>query len=565
MLNVQNQYSNYLKEAVEMLNNSGIDIEIAKGLETTINKAELLIPFIGTFSAGKSTLLNLLLEKQALPIDITPETDLATELRYSEEERVEVITEDGHIERFSLERMQDIKSRSAEFNHLRMYLDSEILRSIAPLIPVDMPGFDSTLENHHKAISRYINQGSHYIVVTSAEDGGLTKSLERQLDSINSAGTSFSIFVSKTNLRSQEQVEDVIDNINIQVEGVFDEDPVVIPVGNVDGETLRTHISSIDPENLFKAVYSPYVKEEHRRLVENLNLSIASLEKTSDENIEAIDELREHVKKLSKKRDQLIRDARNKYSDQGVKRCSDAVERALMDESENLINIAISGNQDAFGKAVAEISQSSLMREVGRYMEDIEERVAKDLTVELNGLNRTMSGFAVGDEWADDFGSRAKTGLDMARPVLDTAAEYMSGKTGTVYRAVTTTLAVTTGVVFPVVEIIIIFLPDLLKFISRKSQEQEMRDKVVNDVIPRVKRDIEPKLRELVNEQTNALIKDISDEFESEIQEKEKLLSMREAQRQENSEERAARIEGLEKAREELRKCASKNVYGEVA
>ena len=90
-------------------------------------ETELVIPVIGAFSAGKSSLLNQLMGKDILPVGIAPETELATELRYSAEPYLLAIKPDGVKERFPIEALNTINRRSSEFSHLRLYFDSEAL------------------------------------------------------------------------------------------------------------------------------------------------------------------------------------------------------------------------------------------------------------------------------------------------------------------------------------------------------------------------------------------------------------------------------------------------------
>ena len=49
-------------------------------LELNIKNQELLVPIIGGFSSGKSSLINSFLETNVLCVNITPETAIATEL-----------------------------------------------------------------------------------------------------------------------------------------------------------------------------------------------------------------------------------------------------------------------------------------------------------------------------------------------------------------------------------------------------------------------------------------------------------------------------------------------------
>ena len=49
-------------------------------MQESVAEQELLVPIVGEFSAGKSTMINTLWGDCVLPVAITPETSLATEL-----------------------------------------------------------------------------------------------------------------------------------------------------------------------------------------------------------------------------------------------------------------------------------------------------------------------------------------------------------------------------------------------------------------------------------------------------------------------------------------------------
>lgn len=100
MLQTQRTFCDYLDgvkaeltraSALGVFEELGKNIQSAEALKREIAEAELVVPVIGAFSAGKSTLINSFLGSELLPVNITPETALATELRYSDRERVEAI------------------------------------------------------------------------------------------------------------------------------------------------------------------------------------------------------------------------------------------------------------------------------------------------------------------------------------------------------------------------------------------------------------------------------------------------------------------------------------------
>lgn len=97
---------------------------------------------------------------------MTPETAIPAELYFSPEEYDEGVRADG-----SVERIADIAAAAGRYTYLRRHINSPALRDIQPLVLVDMPGFDSPLDAHNKAIFSYLDKGCHYIVLTPAEDG----------------------------------------------------------------------------------------------------------------------------------------------------------------------------------------------------------------------------------------------------------------------------------------------------------------------------------------------------------------------------------------------------------
>ncbi|GMB95394.1 hypothetical protein NHP21011_15010 [Helicobacter heilmannii] len=68
---------------------------------------------------------------------ITPETAIATELRFAPNERVETLDDGGAITTFSLSDLA--QAQAGRFNHLEVFLNSAKLKAIEPLIVVDMP------------------------------------------------------------------------------------------------------------------------------------------------------------------------------------------------------------------------------------------------------------------------------------------------------------------------------------------------------------------------------------------------------------------------------------------
>ncbi|GAA9047558.1 hypothetical protein HpHA137_10720 [Helicobacter pylori] len=82
ILRAQTNFVKFLEQVLGFLKEVEIDKTECSILLESIQKQQLVIPVVGNFSAGKSTLLNRFLEKSVLPTAIMPETSLATELHY---------------------------------------------------------------------------------------------------------------------------------------------------------------------------------------------------------------------------------------------------------------------------------------------------------------------------------------------------------------------------------------------------------------------------------------------------------------------------------------------------
>ncbi|GAA7109474.1 hypothetical protein ID0214_07760 [Helicobacter pylori] len=211
ILRAQTNFVKFLEQVLEVLKEVEIDKTECFTLLESVQKQQLVIPVVGNFSTWKSTLLNRFLEKSVLPTAITPETSLATELHYSANERIEVFSNnDEKAESFELneQSFEVIKENAAKYSYLKVYLNNEALKNSAPLVFVDMPGFDSPISSHTHAILEYLERGVHFVILTSVEEGSLTKRMVRELKNLLELDKGLSFILSKTNLRTPSQVEE---------------------------------------------------------------------------------------------------------------------------------------------------------------------------------------------------------------------------------------------------------------------------------------------------------------------------------------------------------------------
>lgn len=197
-----------------------------KGWRDSIEKQELLVPIVGGFSVGKSTLLNDFLGENILSVGLTPETALATELRYTDSESYFIAVKKNGTEeeegKIALKDSEILKTRAQEFEYCKIYLNHPKLKKLSPIILVDMPGFDAPIGAHNKAISNYLRKGVYYIILESIDKGTIASSIKSQIDILVAYNRDFSFCLSKTNLISPQDVAEVCEGIRKELEIDFD-------------------------------------------------------------------------------------------------------------------------------------------------------------------------------------------------------------------------------------------------------------------------------------------------------------------------------------------------------
>ena len=288
VLKTKQNYIQIIKSAEKIVAEIGLSTEKALALKEALQDYELLIPVVGEFSAGKSSFLNSFIGRKILSVAVTPETAVATELRYFNEEYAEILIENGNTiqtKRMSVEEAGNVQK---DWRCVRLYLNAENLKKIEPLVMVDMPGFDSPRDDHNRAIASYLNRGVHYVVLTSVESGTVTASMKRQIQDIQNMGRGCSFFVSKANLRSAEDVKSVTEEVRDQVEDILGETVEVKSLGKDAGAELGKLLASIDPDALFTQVF----KEAVLQLIDEQSSAVATkivaLKNDREKNKEAI-------------------------------------------------------------------------------------------------------------------------------------------------------------------------------------------------------------------------------------------------------------------------------------
>ena len=398
MIQTQKKYSDYLQEVKNILKDTNVEISKINFYEEKINNTELIVPVVGGFSAGKSTLINQFLGENILSTALTPETALATELRYSENSYIKAIKKDDTFDKYEISEIDIIKEKAKNYKYIKLYLNNQKLQEIEPLILVDMPGFDAPIEHHNQAILNYLNRGIYFIILTSIEDGNITKSVLREITNIMEFGKDFSFCLSKTNLRTENDIKAVQNIIEDQLKDYFDFNKEIILTDNSSGLELEKILNNIDIEELFKKVFLSDLKFNHIENESSINIILSTLKVSREEVLKTIAELENSIKNILNKKEQMIEEAEEKYSNTNIDGIINKITNELNLQKEVLISYAIA-NPNNISQEINEIVKNILIPEIRKRIKDVSNRIVDDFSIELKNLENNLDNSNFDNNW----------------------------------------------------------------------------------------------------------------------------------------------------------------------
>lgn len=472
------------------------------------------VPFLGVFTVGKSSLLNDWLDESLLPEAQGATTALATELLPGPDSTMVIVKEDGTEKPLaSLPTDEEEANAPEASNGLYAYCTSpsENLASVFPIVPVDMPGINSGIKRHTEAIYRYANRGAAFFLVFMPEEGTLPAAMKAFLQELDLGVRPVWVVITKCDTAHQEKIDSVTAAITSQLRTIGIEPQGVLHCARGEGETatllqkalLSLNVAALnDNAHLKQALKAGLrLKDQVADLRDSDKLDSRELDKRIREYEKAVrdlqDALAEEEKKLSKKLATLPITV------------GDEVLHALNGNTETLVTALESGE---------EVFATRLTGLINRVVNtSIDATLEKDFGEMVKNIANTLD---LEDGEAFD-AEKIRDSVNIATQTLSTVGNVLKKihGAGRYYKVVTTVLAITTSVVAPLIELIIIFLPDLLEIFNSKEKRREkiareLRDRVFPSVQSSVIKEMQSLLPGIKSELVAALRKEWTDRLE---------------------------------------------------
>lgn len=448
---------------------------------------------VGSFSAGKSALLNKYIGKSVLEESQAPETAFATELKFSENERLVAEYIDGtKIENLDF---NVLKSDADKISNLICYVNSENIKLHPDYIMVDTPGFDSGVERHNKALIKYIPQGTAYILVIDSDKGTLSESTLNFLKEVNCYSNDIGIIINKCDKKIPTEVEKVKNHIKnmLLAHTGFDYPIITTSIHDLDIlEKLNELVESFDVNYLYdKNVTSElvYIKE----LIEDSLVIIQDNEYCDLSELDNEINLREKAKtelinSIDSKKAKIKSEIRGNMKNKIIS----LVRNGLTNQADYLATGALI-SAESLQQRVIEIVRPILITEVEEYSEVAIDAFVNKLEVSL------LKSF---DEELD-LEQIIKSVYEKIKGIIDSGKFNISNRSifeldsnkkfnsmsAKLYKTISTAIAISTNVLAPIIELLIVFLPDLVnlfKSIVSDSREEKAKKIILNEIIPQI-------------------------------------------------------------------------------
>lgn len=495
-------------------NECGFEASIQK-IRSVKESFDIKLLFIGHFNAGKSSLLNGLIERPGFLKEAQlPQTAVAAELRYDETERSFAYRQNGGKEPLT----ERAVYTPNEYSHLEYQLPAPGLKQVSDYTIVDTPGFDSGIEAHAKSLASYIGIGSAYIVVVDQEKGGIDETTLRFIKEISQYSSQIAVLINKCDKITQTVAGEIAASAKALLLSCGFPYPVYT-ISKWDEDLCGKLVSIISAFNAQQAFDRAVERQIRTELVNIVSILRVTRQKLYLDTFDLDEEIRAYARAgkqasevFEQKRKEVVRNL-----DGLAEQVITQVRGALTAQTDSITEALQSGNQSAAEAIIVETIRPIMLSS----MKDISVRQIDNVAAALDftGLADAEEREALSDV-ARNLAGNLKALIDQG--VFETkdlkGTEKENRKKG-IYRAVTGIAAIFTDVVAPWMEVVIILLPDimtLLQGIFGESSSDQLKRRFINNVVPQICNRLYPQVRQNIESSSQQIL----DEYQAQLEEK---------------------------------------------
>lgn len=523
----QDQINKIMPDLRRIFIDSDKSIDKLEELAVQSKEFRMRVPLVGAFSSGKTSLLNTFLGERIFAVNINPETALPVELHYAEDPKFI-----GHKKGKSPINLTKDEVFGQDFDELlpdgwiEAQMPNPLLKDQGYLTLVDMPGWDSGVEQHSRAIDNYLSRSLAYCLVVSVDEGTLHASLRDFLEELAQHNMPTLLVISKIDKRPSDQVDEVVAKVSEEVSQVLNQPPLAVAKVSARRKNIGIEEFSNNLKKLGELVNDSF----DLAITQGFLLEINQLKKHLDvlinaDNINAEQLLAKRIELEQTLRDfQLKVDIETKNLDKQIdpitKNIIRLFEGRLIGELNNLSSSLLHNGdiQGTIGKILRSSINDGIQNEFSpklkNYLSRVNAEIPSDLSdnINLNNFEANISTGLLGDLSNSPEVSKAMQ-TAVSGLLTNLLARIPAIALGPIGIAVSTIV----GALIPAA---------LGRLFSgnneadlQSQREESARNQVLDNIIPVVLREVEPDIKSSLHELVLEAKKEINDSAQKKVQE----------------------------------------------
>ena len=428
---------NILFEIADYLSLKGIENELniikARSSQENVN---LILPLVGEFSSGKTTLINTLTDSKKLETATKPTTATIYEVHFGCDKcNAEVLNENGDVQ--IIEDIAELKNEILSDSFLVKVFDTS-KKVPSTTILVDTPGLSSPNPKHKQTLVNFLPQSDGILLITDVNQQ-ITRSLTDFIETMKLSMRPIYLVITKCDTKSKTDLESakkyISENCNIPLKQI-----TCVSSKNDDLSELYHLFSEIEKEkgNIIKQVDDRRLRDIIKKILGRIDelLQVPSDDKELDM---AIRKQEHELQVLNRDIDRLVSDVESDIQDK-----ERSITRKFEDIISGRLDTLVAGKSNNFdSEAISLINNTSslLLEEYRSYIKNIFRDKIKNSTPS----NEKLSITSLSDL---DLSSLSITGLEYNLDLNSLGHKYdgyISSGVKVVAAAVTVAVAVSTA------------------------------------------------------------------------------------------------------------------------
>lgn len=288
---------------------------------------DLILPLVGEFSSGKTTLINSLLDNPNLETASRATTASIFEIHFGATEcRADIVSDDGMVD--SVKDVADIKNDSLnKVEVVKVYDTSHRIGSSTIL--VDTPGLSSNNPAHRIALSSYLPNADAILLLTDVNQQ-FTRSLIDFLNALKLANKPVYAVITKCDTKTPSEVAAAKAYIERTIEFPFKK---IIAISATKGNMTEFDELIAEIQKNKNAIVERSINERVKEIAKDMAITVSELIKQGDSTKDldkAIEEEQQKLDRINRNIDSLINEV-----DSRVEEKSD---RAISQFSKNVFS-----------------------------------------------------------------------------------------------------------------------------------------------------------------------------------------------------------------------------------